>query len=167
MSLFRSLLGLFFDLKPRKAKSRRMTKQLWYDILRKSKDFPQDIAERFLIADNIDPLKFKENHDYYIMDRWGGHKPTPSCFDFLDLPLGYPYWFASAYPDVVRYFSTVEADELIMALEDLGATKEDFRNYNPNLFDLEEDTRHFTVEVLYRLKEHFKKVHPNVKLECQ
>jgi hypothetical protein len=140
-------------------------KKTWYDILRKSKGFPKDIAERFLIADNIDPLKFKENHDYYVMDRYGNHKPTPSCFEPLDLPLGYPYWFASAYPDVVEYLSTIEEEEFKRLFEDMGFTEEDLKDFNnPKMIDQEGC---FRVEILYKLKERYKKLHPDVELECQ
>lgn len=139
-------------------------KKIWHDILRKSKGFPKDVAEKFFIADNIDPLKFKENHDYYVMDSYGEHKPTPSCFHPLDAPLAYPYWFASAYPDVVKYFSTLEDEDLMKVFEDMGLTKEGSNDIDTKSFDQE---GHFTLEVLYKLKEHYKKLHPNTKLECQ
>ena len=156
-------------------KAKDQHKKMWYDILRKSKEFPKDIAERFLIADNIDPLKFKENHDYYIMDRYGDHKPTPSCFHpQFDMPSGYPYWFASAYPDVVKYFSygyhrplpKNEEQAFITLFEDLGFTKEDLKDFedNPKFIDQE---GYFTVEILYKLKERYKALHPNTKMECQ
>lgn len=149
-------------------------KKIWHDILRKSKEFPKDIAERFLIADNIDPLKFKENHDYYVMDRYGDNKPTSSCFyPWLDLPLSYPYWFASAYPDVVKYFAYLPDDvldeELTRLYEGMGFTKKEWEGYdNPKLWKLDEQGVHFfSVEVLYKLKERYKELHPNAKLECQ
>ena len=112
----------------KRAGTKEQHKKICYDLLRKSEEFPKDMAEKFFILDNIDPLKFKENHDYYIMDRYGEHKPTPSCFHPLDVPLSYPYWFASAYPDVVKYFSTIEAEEFITLFEDLGVTKEDCKD---------------------------------------
>lgn len=140
-------------------------KKIWYDILRKSKGISKDIAEKFLIADNIDPLKFKENHDYYVMDRHSDHKPTPSCFHPLDVPLGYPYWFASAYPDVVKYLSTIKEEEFVRLFEDMGVTKEDLKDFdNPKFIDQQ---GYFRVEILYKLKEHYKELHPNIKLECQ
>jgi hypothetical protein len=150
-------------------------KKIWYDILRKSKGISKDVAEKFLIADNIDPLKFKENHDYYVMDRYGDHKPTPSCFYPLDLPPGYPYWFAAAYPDVVKYFSygyhrplpKNEEQAFITLFEDLGFTKEDLKDFDDNPKFIDQENRHFTVEILYKLKEHYKELHPNAKLECQ
>ncbi len=141
-------------------------KKIWHDILRKSKEFPKDISERFLIADNIAPLKFKENHDYYIMDTYGDHKPTPSCFHpQFDMPSGYPYWFASAYPDVVKYFSTIEDEEFTRLFEDMGFTEEDLKDFNnPKMIDQE---GYFRVDILYKLKELYKELHPNAELECQ
>lgn len=168
-------------------------KKIWYDILRKSKEFPKDLAERFFIEDSIDPLKFKENYDYYVMDRYGDHKPTQSCFHPIrDKPPGYPYWFAAAYPDVVKYFSygyhrpLPENEEQTTLFDDLGFTKEEYTK--EDLRELEEEWRYarlkderyfkdnpkfidqqgyFTVELLYKLKEHYKALHPNTKLECQ
>ena len=147
-------------------RTKEQYKKVWYDILRKSKEFPKDIAEKFLIADNIDPLKFKENHAYYVMDRYGDHKPTPSCFHpWLDLPLGYPYWFASAYPDVVEYFSAIEDEELTRVFESMGFTEEDLKDFdNPRMIDQE---GYFRVEILYKLKERYKELRRNAKLECQ
>ncbi len=139
-------------------------KKIWYDTLRKSKGISKNTAERFFIADNIDPLKFKENHDYYVMDRYGDHKPTPSCFHPLDAPMAYPYWFDSAYPDVVKFFSNMEDEDLMKIFEDMGLTKRDSNDIDSDSFDQE---RHFTLEVLYKLKEHYKKLHPDAKLECQ
>jgi len=144
-------------------------KKIWYDILRKSKGLPKDVAEKFFIADNIDPLKFKENHDYYVMDRYGDHKPTPSCFHPLDAPIAYPYWFASAYPDVVKYFGTIPDEDLKRLYEDMGFTKEEWEDYdNPKFWELsDQEAGCFSVEVLYKLKEHYKELYPNAKLECQ
>jgi hypothetical protein len=146
-------------------RSKEQYKKVWYEILRKSKGIPKDVVEKFLIADSIDPLKFKENHDYYVTDRYGNHKPTPSCFHPLDLPLGYPYWFASAYPDVVKYSSMMEDEQLTKLFEDWGVTKEDLKDFdNPKMIDQE---GYFRVEILYKLKEYYKELHPNAKLECQ
>ena len=150
----------------KKIGTREQNKKIWYEILNKSEGFPKDMAEKFFITDNIDPLKFKENHDYYIMDRYGDHKPTPSCFHPLDAPMAYPYWFASAYPDVVKYFSTIKREEeFTRFFEDMGFTKEDLRHFdNPKMIDQE---GYFRVEILYKMKEHYKESHPNAKLECQ
>ena len=146
-------------------RTKEQYKRIWHDILRKSKEFPKDIAEKFFIADNIDPLKFKENHDYYVMDRYGDHKSTPSCFHPLDVPLGYPYWFASAYPDVVRYFSSIEDEEFTRVFETMGFTEEDLKDFdNPKMIDQEGC---FRIEILYKLKELYKELRHNAKLECQ
>jgi hypothetical protein len=140
-------------------------KKIWHDILRKSKGIPKEVVEKFLIADNIDPLKFKENLDYYVMDRYGDHKPTPSCFHPIDAPVAYPYWFASAYPDAVKYFSATEDEELTKLFEGWGITKEDMKDFDsPVTIDQE---GHFRLEILYKIKEHYKKLRPNTKLECQ
>jgi len=146
-------------------RTREQYKKIWNDILRKSEGIPKDIAERFLIVDNIDPLKFKKNHDYYTMDRYGDHKPTPSCFHHLDAPMAYPYWFASAYPDAVKYFSTMKDEELIKLFKGWGVTKEDVKGSDsPAIVDRE---GYFRLEILYKLKEHYKELRPNAKLECQ
>lgn len=156
---------LHYRRSPVNSKSEQI-KKIWYAQLRKSKEFPQEIAKKFFIADNIDPLKFKENHDYYIMDRYGEHKPTPSCFDPIDKPMGFPYWFASAYPDVVKYFSTLKEEEVIRLFENMGFTKENLEDFdNPKFIDQKEHC--FKVEILYKLKEYYKKLYPNKKLECQ
>lgn len=148
-----------------RAGTKEQCKKIWYDVLRKSKEIPKDLVVKFLIADNIAPLRFRENCDYYIMDRYGDHKPTPSCFHPLDVPSGYPYWFASAYPDVVKYFSAIEDEEFIKLFEDMGFTKEDLKDFdNPKFIDQEGC---FRVEILYKLKEHYKELHPSAKLECQ
>jgi hypothetical protein len=165
-------------------------KKIWYDALRKSKEFLKDIAEKFLIADNIDPLKFKENHDYYVMDRYGDHKPTPSCFNPIDNPMGFPYWFASAYPDIVKYYSLLEEIKLIehfknMHIELLENGQELFPviyppstvmkntkamqkglKYSPGSGILDKEGS-FKIDILYTLKEYYKKTYPDKKLECQ
>ncbi len=143
-------------------------KKIWHDILRRS-DIPKEIVVEFFIKDKVDPVKFKENHDYYIMDRYGDHKPTPSCFSPLDAPLAYPYWFLSAYPDVVKYFAYLPDDELVRFLKGLGLTEEDLADFdNPKLVEQDkEGIGYYKVNILYQMKEHYKELHPKTRLECQ
>jgi hypothetical protein len=141
--------------------------KIWYAILSKS-DMPKELVNGFFIKDKIDPLKFKENHNHYVMDRYGGHKPTPSCFSPLDAPLGYPYWFLSAYPDVVKYFAYLPDNEIKRFMYGLGITEQDLAESNcPKLF--EQDTSGmscFKSPILYEMKEHYKKLYPKTRLEC-
>ena len=143
-------------------------KKIWHDILSKSNTLKEQ-ADGFFIKDRIDPFKFKENLDYYVMDRYGDHKPTQSCFSPLDAPLTYPYWFLSAYPDVVKYFAYLSDNELNGFLECLGLTKKDIADFDsPKL--VEQDDKgigHFKESILYKMKERYKELHPNGKLECQ
>lgn len=143
-------------------------KKIWIDTLSKSK-MPKEIVTRFFIEDIIDPLKFKDNHDYYIMDRYGDHKPTPSCFSPLDAPIGFPYWFLSAYPDVVKYFAYLPDNELDGFFEGLGLTKEDIADFNiPKLVEQDGEMKgNFKENILYKMKENYKELHPNNSLECQ
>ncbi len=148
---------------------KRILKRMWYKQLLKSQELPKDIAQKFFIEDRIDPMKFRENYAYYFMDRYGKHEPTPSCFSPGDLPLAFPRWFGSAYPDVVKYFSTLEETEFVNSLRAVGISGEDFRDYaNPKVWEIgERELHHLSVEVLYRLKERYKQLHLNTKLECQ
>jgi hypothetical protein len=131
--------------------------KIWHDILSKS-DVPKELINGFFIKDKIDPIKFKENHDHYVMDRYGGHKPTPSCF----------YWFLSAYPDVVKYFAYLPDNEIKRFMYGLGITGQDLAESNcPKLF--EQDTSGmscFKSPILYEMKEHYKKLYPKTRLEC-
>lgn len=142
--------------------------KIWHDILNKS-DIPKEIIDGFFIEDKVDPLKFKENHDYYVMDRYGDHKPTLSCFSPLDAPLAYPYWFLSAYPDVVKYFAYLPDDELDSFLKGLGLTTEDLADSNcPKLVEQDkEGMSYYKVNILHKMKEHYKELHPKMRLECQ
>jgi hypothetical protein len=47
----------------------------------------------------------------------------------------------------------------------MGFTEEDLKDFNnPKMIDQEGC---FRVEILYKLKERYKKLHPDVELECQ
>jgi len=148
---------------------KRILKKMWYNQLLKSEKLPKDIAQKFFIEDNVDPVKFRENYAYYLTDRYGSHKPTRSCFHPTDSPTAFPRWFGSAYPDVVKYFSTLKETEFERLFEDMGFIKDDLKDYdNPKVWEIgEQELHHFSVEVLYRLKERYKELHPNTKLECQ
>lgn len=148
---------------------RAVLKKMWYNQMLKSEKVPGQLVEKFFIEDSIDPQKFRENYAYYFTDRYGSHKPTSSCLQAMDLPLAYPRWFAAAYPDVVKYFSILEESEFTRLFEEVGFTKEDLQNYsNPKAWEIgDQELHHFSLEVLYRLKEGYKEFHPNIKLECQ
>jgi len=142
----------------------------WYEQLSKlSKKLSQKkiIEDFFIIADGLDSSKIKENFDYYSQKIGIRYmpKPTQNCFfPPWDKPRVYPYWFASAYPDVIKYF-VGKYDEIKTIFKNIGFTKKDLEDSN-NLKLIDQDG-YFKIEILYILKEHYKKLYPNKKLECQ
>lgn len=135
----------------------------WKDLFENT-TIPKYVLDKFLIKDDIDPQRFVNNFEYYASVSTKG-KTTPSCYHRLDLPQGYPYWFAAAYPEVVRYFANLSEDTLIRLFKELGYSEEDLSDYNnPKLVNKEGD---FRAELLLQFKEYYKELYPDKKLECQ
>lgn len=151
---------------------KKIFKKMWYRQMLKSRELPQSITEDFFVKDRIDPLKFYENYAYYISlrGRFAKYEPTPSCFrNSYDLPLAFPRWFAAAYPDIVKYISALEETKFTKLFKDIGVKPEELEDYeNLKVWEIgEQQLHHFSSEVLYMLKEHFKVLYPNTSLECQ
>ena len=120
-----------------------------------------EIIDRFLKEDHIDFHKFYANFQYYIGE--ATVPATPSCWKRLDLPGGYPSWFAAAYPDIVNFFTSksVELDteeEIMRFLREGYITEEEL---HPN-----SDETHMSTDTLHKLKEYYKRINPNKKFEC-
>lgn len=136
-----------------------------------------EIVGKFLEKDSIDLIKFKVNFDHYHRGRFRFskttlveyHEPTPSCFSLMNLPMGYPYWFASAYPDVVRCLSELPDIEIALTFKEMGFLKEEEKLDDPKIESkiMDQKREYYNLGFLYKLKEYYKKTYPNKRLECQ
>lgn len=70
--------------------------------------------------------------------------------NILNRPLGLPKWFLTAYPDVIKWFSSLRDEEIISILGNLSQNDMDENNY-------------FKLEILRKIVDSYKK---DNRLEC-
>ncbi len=105
-----------------------------------------DSEKQFLEVDNIDQIKYLANLHIMKNNSINIYKATLNINKQEDLsdyctktiewmasplnqPIGYPTWFMVAYPDVIRWFSDLEDNEIISVI---GEPTLDLLNENSN-----------------------------------
>jgi hypothetical protein len=104
--------------------------------------FPQELIDRFFVADRIDFIKWARAINEYVQ---ASHSPYM------------PRWFCCAYPDVEAFLNSFTTPEQFNTLLQESYIKNDE-------FERLEDGQ-FNKDVLYKLKEYYKKRFPGRKLE--
>lgn len=135
---------------------------------KKVKPMLEETITMLFMPDNIDPQKFKANHMIATARarsvaesraRLYGEedllkyatKSIDKCVGLLDKPLGFPNWFAAAYPDVIEWQKELSDDDLEKMIE--GFDQNDLFNE-----DHQFKTKYLRIFVDSYLKKH--------KLEC-
>ncbi len=125
-------------------------------------------TKQFLLQDSIDEHKFIANYQiiksgtkeiYQAMiglssevDISNDATPTIHWMALVyNQPLGYPYWFIAAYPDVVKWISNLEDKNVIDIVGNLTESDMDDKNY-------------FNVLILGKIVDFYKSKN---SLECQ
>lgn len=123
--------------------------------------------KQFLEQDNIDMIKFLANSEiiknetkeiYQATARLHNQKDESNNATktihwmalFYNQPLGYSKWFITAYPDVVKWFSNLEEEEIVFII---GSPTLDYMDENNN----------FKLSILRKMVDAYKIIN---KLEC-
>lgn len=92
---------------------------------------------KFLEQDKIDMSKYLANSEIMKNETKEIYQTTSRLYNEIDIsnnatktiywmapifnrPLGYPLWFMTAYPDVVKWFSDLEKEKIISIIGDLN-----------------------------------------------
>jgi len=127
----------------------------------------QESIQKFLIEDNLDPKKVSSNWEIIKNETVAIYKASLGLTGEIDLsqdvtptiewaasplnqPPAFPIWFLSAYPDVVKYFSNLEDEDMKAVFGELDETALD-------------DEGSLKMQVLRSIVNDFKVKH---KLEC-
>lgn len=127
----------------------------------------QEDVKNFLEKDNIDMSKFLANSEIIKYETKEMYQATARLHSQNDIsdnatetihwmalvynqPLGYPRWFMTAYPDVIKWFSNLEEEKIISIIG------------NPTQEYMDEGN-HFKLPILRKLVDDYKNFN---KLEC-
>ncbi len=127
----------------------------------------EEDIKKFLEQDNIDMTKFLANSEiiqnetkeiYHVTARLHNQKEISDnatktihwMASIYNQPLGYAKWFITAYPDVVKWFSELKEEEIILII---GNPMQDYMN----------DQNNFELSILRNIVDAYKTDH---RLEC-